>query len=128
MAVERIVTDKAAGVVGPYSQAVTAGGFVFVSGQLGLDPETGRLAHGGIAAETRQALENIRAILAAAELDLEQVVKCEVFLTDMDEFAPMNTVYAEFFGGPVKPARQAVEAARLPKDAKVEISCIAWRG
>jgi 2-iminobutanoate/2-iminopropanoate deaminase len=121
---EFIKTNKAPAAIGPYSQAVRAGDTIYVSGQLGLDPKSGDLVKGGIAVQVGQVLENIRAILQAAGLDLDQVVKTTVFLADMNEFAEMNDVYAGFFKDN-PPARETVQVARLPKDARVEISCVA---
>lgn len=119
-----IETSKAPGAIGPYSQGIKANGFLFVSGQLPVDPATGQFAEGGIAAQTKQALENVQAILAAAGCTLDDVVKTTVFIKDMNDFAVMNKAYAEYF---VKdcPARACIEVARLPKDAMVEIECIA---
>lgn len=121
-----VSTVEAPAAIGPYSQAVEAGGFVFVSGQLPVDPSTGRFAEGGIGELTRRSLLNVQAILRAAGLGLENVVKTTVFLADMEDFAAMNAVYAEFFGTPA-PARSAVAVKTLPKGARVEIECIAAR-
>ena len=118
-----ISTDQAPAAIGPYSQAINAGQLIFVSGQLPLDPVSGQLAE-GIEAQTRQSLTNARSILEAAGSGLDKVVKTTVFLADMNDFAAMNQVYASFFSGD-HPARSAVQAARLPKDALVEIECIA---
>ncbi len=120
----QISTNEAPGAIGPYSQAIEAGGFVFASGQLPLDPNTGKFPEGGIREQTRQSLENASAILRAAGTDLSNVVKTTVFLSDMDNFAAMNEVYAEFFSAPY-PARSAVAVRTLPKNALVEIECIA---
>ena len=117
-------TDAAPAAIGPYSQGVAAGGFLFTSGQLPLDPATGAFPE-GIAGQTRQSLENIKAILAAAGIGMERVVKTTVFLSDMNNFAAMNEAYAAFFGEGECPARSAVEVARLPKDALVEIEAVA---
>ncbi|MBR3436203.1 MAG: RidA family protein [Lachnospiraceae bacterium] len=119
-----VSTEKAPQAIGPYSQAVETEGLVFVSGQLPIDPETGHFPE-GIEAQTRQSLTNARAILEAAGLTMAHVVKTTVFLKDMNDFAKMNAVYAEFFGEGGYPARSAVEVARLPKDASVEIEVIA---
>ncbi len=121
-----IATDKAPGAIGPYSQAVEAGGLVFVSGQLPLDPATGAFAGEDVRAQTRQSLANIAAILEAAGLAMDDVVKTTVLLADMNDFAPMNEVYAEFFTG-VCPARAAFAVKDLPKGARVEIEAIACR-
>lgn len=121
---EYIHTAEAPTAVGPYSQAVSAHGFVFCSGQIPLKPD-GTLVLGDIHEQTLQVCENLRAVLTAAGSSLSRVVKCEVYLTDMHDFAAMNAVYAQHFTGPVLPARVTVEVARLPKDARVEISCTA---
>lgn len=121
---EIISTENAPGAIGPYSQAVKAGGLVFCSGQIPIDPSTGDFVAGGVAEQTEQVLVNLKAVLAAAGADLGNVVKTTVFLADMGEFAAMNEVYAKHFGEN-KPARATVQAARLPRDAKVEIDCIA---
>ena len=118
-----IHTDRAPAAIGPYSQAVRAGGFLFTSGQIPVDPAAGDIP-AGIKAQAQQSLDNIAAILAQAGLDRSAVVKTTVFLKDMNDFAAMNEVYAQFFQEPF-PARSAVQAARLPKDAKVEIEAIA---
>ena len=111
--------------IGPYSLGVTAGPFLFTSGQLGLSPETGVLVDGGVEAETRQALLNLKSILESGETDLENVVKTTVFLRDINDFAKMNSVYAEFFKAN-PPARSAVQVAALPKNAAVEIEAVAF--
>jgi 2-iminobutanoate/2-iminopropanoate deaminase len=123
-----IATSAAPAAIGPYSQAVAANGFLFVSGQIPIDPDTGQLISGDIGAATDRVLANIRAILEAAGLGLEAVVKTEVMLRDIADFSAMNERYAAHFSGPVLPARQAFEASRLPKDADIEISCIAAFG
>ena len=119
-------TNAAPAAIGPYSQGVDGGSVVITSGQLPVDPATGACAPGGVAEQTRQSLLNVQAVLAAAGLTLEHVVKTTVFLQSMDDFAAMNAVYAGFFPGE-PPARSAVEVARLPKDALVEIEAIAVR-
>lgn len=121
-----IATQNAPAAIGPYSQGVDAGSIVFVSGQLPVDPSTGAFAEGGIAEQTNQSLTNIQAILAEAGLTMDNVVKTTVFLKDMNDFAAMNQVYATFFTTN-PPARSAVEVARLPKDARLEIEAIAVR-
>ena len=123
---EAVSTDKAPKAIGPYSQGIKAGDFVFTAGQAGVDPATGKLAEGGIAEQTRQTLKNIQAILEAAGTSLDRVAKCGVFLQDMADFQAMNTVYAEFFS-PDKnpPARTTVQAAKLPLGALVEIDAVA---
>ena len=120
-----VSTDAAPPAVGPYSQAVIAGDLIFTAGQLGIDPQSGELAE-GIEAQTRQALTNLSAVLEAASSSLDRVVKATVFLTHMEDFAAMNTVYAEFF--PLQPpARSTVEVAQLPRGALVEIEVIALK-
>ena len=122
-----IETGMAPAAIGPYSQAIDSGaGIVFVSGQLPIDPATGAFPEGGIKEQTRQSLANAKAILEAAGLGLENVVKTTVFLADMGDFAAMNEVYAQFFTAPF-PARSAVAVKTLPKGAMVEIECIAAR-
>lgn len=122
-----ISTEKAPKAIGPYSQAIEAGGMVFVSGQLPIDPATGMFAEGGIKEQTRQSLTNAKHILEEAGTDLAHVVKTTVFLSDMDNFAAMNEVYAEFFSMPF-PARSAVAVKKLPKNALVEVECTAIKG
>ena len=119
-----IHTDNAPKAIGPYSQAVKAGNMLFVSGQAPFVPETMEIVEGDVKAQTAQSLKNVQAILAEAGLDFSHVVKSTVFIKDMNEFAQINEVYAEFFGEN-KPARACVEVARLPKDVKVEIEVIA---
>ena len=119
-----ISTDKAPAAIGPYSQAREFGGMILTSGQIPLDPATGVFPE-GIEAQTRQSLCNIRSILEAAGTDMGHVVKTTVFLSDMNNFAAMNGVYAEFFTEGSYPARSAVEVARLPKDALIEIEAVA---
>ena len=119
-----IHTDHAPKAIGPYSQAIRAGDFVFCAGQAGLDPATGNLVSGGIEVETRRTLQNLAAVLEAAGTSLSRAVKTTVFLTDMNDFAKMNAIYAEFFPSN-PPARSTVQVSRLPKDACVEIEVIA---
>ena len=121
---EIIATDQAPGAVGPYSQAVRVGDFVFTAGQIPLDPATGQMVEGGIDAQARQALTNVSAVLEAAGTSLANVVKTTVFLADMGEFKAMNGVYAEFFPD-APPARSAVQAAALPLGARIEVEAIA---
>ena len=121
---EIISTDKAPGAIGPYSQAVTTGNLIFCSGQIPIDPQTGEFVSDDVAEQTRQVLKNLSAVLEAAGTSLQNVVKTTVFLADMNDFGAMNEIYAEFFSEN-KPARATVQAARLPKDARVEIDCIA---
>ena len=121
---KQISTDKAPAAIGPYSQAIEAGGMVFVSGQLPIEPATGAFVEGGVKEQTRQSLTNAQNILREAGVDLSHVVKTTVFLSDMANFGAMNEVYAEFFTQPF-PARSAVAVKTLPKDALVEVECIA---
>ncbi len=120
-----IKTDTAPGAIGPYSQAVEAGGFIFTAGQIPVDPRTGNIPE-GITAQTKQSLSNVEAILVSAGLSLKDVVKVTVFLQDMNMFGSMNEVYSEFFKDE-HPARSAVEVARLPKDVLIEIEAVAAR-
>ncbi len=122
-----IQSTEAPAAIGPYSQAIRIGDFIFTSGQVALDPATGQLVSGGIEAQTHRVLKNLQAVLAASSLDLSRVVKTTVFLKDMNHFAAMNAIYAEYFQreGIPAPARSTVEVARLPKDALVEIEAIA---
>lgn len=122
---KNIATKEAPAAIGPYSQAIQAGGFVFVSGQLPADPASGRIVDSDVGKQTRRSIANIEAILKVAGLRLGDVVKTSVFLKDMGDFAAMNAVYSEFFTVD-PPARVAVEVSRLPKDAKVEIEAIAF--
>lgn len=124
---ERIMTDKAPAAIGPYSQAIRAGGMIFISGQLPVHPITGALVDNEISVQTARSLDNIQAILETAGLTMADVVKTTVFLKDMSEFAAMNEVYAKYFQG-IYPARAAVQAAALPKDARVEIEAVAVCG
>jgi 2-iminobutanoate/2-iminopropanoate deaminase len=119
-----ISTDRAPAAVGPYSQAVRAGGLIFVSGQIGISPETGALVAGRVAEQTRQALTNLKAILAQAQVGLDEVVKTTVLLTDMADYKAVNEIYAEYFGD-VPPARAAFAVAALPLGALVEIEAVA---
>jgi 2-iminobutanoate/2-iminopropanoate deaminase len=122
-----VSTDAAPKAIGPYSQAVVAHGFAFLSGQIALDPVTNQLIEGDVAAQTGRVLENLKAVLAACGSSLGAVVKTTVFLKDMGEFAQMNEVYGRYFKEN-PPARATVEAARLPRDVRVEIECIALVG
>ena len=124
---EAVSTPAAPGAIGPYSQAIRAGGFLFASGQIPLDPATGKVVDGGIAEQTRRVLENLRGVLAAAGVSFDRVVKTTVFLADLSEFAAMNEIYGSFFPVPA-PARSTVEVKRLPRDVKVEIDLIAYLG
>jgi 2-iminobutanoate/2-iminopropanoate deaminase len=121
---KQVQTDKAPQAIGPYSQGIVANGLVFCSGQIPIDPATGELNTGTVEEQTRQVLKNVGAVLEAAGSSYDDVVKTTVFLQDMNDFAKMNGVYAEFFKAP-NPARAAVQVARLPRDVKVEIEAIA---
>lgn len=121
---EIISTENAPGAIGPYSQAIKTAGLIFCSGQIPIDPATGEFVSNDIAEQTEQVLKNLDAVLRAAGAGLESVVKTTVFLADMGDFTAMNEVYGRFFVDN-KPARATVQAARLPRDARVEIECIA---
>ncbi len=122
-----VKTSDAPKAVGPYSQAVEAGGFVFVSGQIPLEPKTGNIVHAGIREQTWRVLENAKAVLAAAGCGMDDVVKVTIFLKDMSDFGAVNEVYATFFESD-PPARSTIEAARIPKDALIEMDFIAYKG
>ena len=124
---QAVSTKSAPAAIGPYSQAVRIGGFLYTSGQVGLDPASGAVVEGGIEAQTTRALENLKAVLEAAGTSLKSVVKTTVFLKNMGDFAAMNAIYAQYFApeGVVAPARSTVEVARLPKDGLVEVEAIA---
>lgn len=122
--IKTISTDKAPGAIGPYSQAVRAGNLLFCSGQIPIDPRTGEFVSEDVSEQTEQVIKNLAAVLEAAGTRLNRVVKTTVFLADMNDFAKMNEVYAKHFSDN-KPARATVEAARLPKDARVEIEAVA---
>ncbi len=121
---QQVHTDNAPAAIGPYSQAIVANGFVFTAGQVPFDPQTMQLVQGSIAEQTEQVMKNLQAILTQAGADLSSVVKTTVFLQDMNDFGAMNEVYARHFGDH-KPARSTVQVARLPRDAAVEIECVA---
>ena len=121
---EIIATDRAPQAIGPYSQAVRANGLIFASGQIALDPRTQQLISGDIAAQTQRVLENLKGVVESAGSSFEKVVRTTVFLADMNEFAAMNEVYARYFPSQ-PPARSTVQAARLPRDVRVEIDLIA---
>ncbi len=118
-----ISTDNAPAAIGPYSQAVQYGDFLFVSGQIAFDPATGELVEGDIEVQTKRVLENVKAIIEAAGMQLENVVKCSCFLSNMEDFVRFNGVYESYFGESA-PARETVEVSRLPKDVLVEVSAI----
>jgi 2-iminobutanoate/2-iminopropanoate deaminase len=127
--IEAVTTSAAPAPVGPYNQAVKAGGMLFCSGQIALDPVSGAMVGGGeVEAETRQVLANLQAVLEEAGCTPQQVVRTTVFLADLGDFAKVNAIYAEVFGAGVSPARACVEVAALPKGARVEIDCIAVLG
>jgi len=111
--------------IGPYNQAVVANNLVYTAGQIAIDPKTNQVSSGGIAEQTRQVLSNLKAVLEGAGSSISKVIKCTVFLKDMNDFAAMNTVYAEFFESTTAPARSTVEVARLPKDVLIEIEAVA---
>lgn len=121
---EAVSTPSAPAAIGPYSQAISAGGLLFVSGQIPLDPTTGAMVDGDIAAQTHRVFKNLEEILKAGGASLDAVVRTTVYLADMNDFPAMNEVYATYFSSPA-PARATVQAARLPRDARVEIDCIA---
>lgn len=121
---EPVKTENAPAAIGPYSQAIRAGEFVFVSGQIAIDPATGQFVSGTVAEQTERVLKNVAAVLTAAGSSLDKVVKTTVFLADMKDFAEMNEVYATFFSD-APPARATVAAAGLPRDARVEIEAVA---
>ena len=121
---EAVATKEAPQAIGPYSQAIKAGGFIFTSGQIAIDPATGNVIQGDVAAQTERVLKNLAAVLAASASSLQKVVKTTVFLKSMGDFATMNEVYGRHFGNH-RPARSTVEVARLPKDVLVEIDVIA---
>ncbi len=127
MVLKKIETDKAPAAIGPYSQGVAAGEFVFFSGQIPLIPETGELVPGGIEPQTRQVMNNMGAALAAAGLDFSRVVKTTIFLVDLADFAVVNGIYGGFFTG-IYPGRSTVQVAALPKGARIEIEWVAYKG
>jgi 2-iminobutanoate/2-iminopropanoate deaminase len=120
-----IQTDKAPAPVGPYNQAVIHNGTLYASGQIAINPATGELVKGSIEEETRQVMENIKAILTEADLSFEDVIKCSVFVSDMNDYGRINAVYAEYFNEDTAPARELVEVGNLPKFMNIEISVIA---
>jgi 2-iminobutanoate/2-iminopropanoate deaminase len=122
-----LTTTDAPAAIGPYSQAITAGDFLFASGQIPLDPATGQIVEGGIAEQTHRVFKNLAAILAAAGIGFDKVVKTNVYLQDMGDFAAMNEIYGTYFPAPA-PARATIQAARLPRDVKVEIDFVAYLG
>lgn len=123
---QEVHTKQAPKAIGPYSQAVKAGELLFVSGQIPIDPQTGKLVEDTIEAQTKQVLSNLQAILEAAGGSLQHVVKTEIYLRDLQDFQAVNALYAEAFCYSVKPARQTMQVSRLPLDARIEISCVAY--
>jgi 2-iminobutanoate/2-iminopropanoate deaminase len=123
---EKIATEKAPKALGPYSQAIRLGNLLFVSGQVAIDPADGQLVGGGIEAQTRQVMENLKAVVEAAGMSLSDTLKATCFLKDMGEFTKFNAVYGGYFGD-TPPARETVEVARLPRDVSVEVSLICGR-
>lgn len=121
---ESVQTDNAPKAIGPYAQAIKANGFIYTAGQIPIDPKTGNFVEGGIAAQTRQVLENLKAVLEAGGSALDRVVKATVFLKNMADFAAMNDVYTQYLGG-TKPARSTVAVAELPRGALIEIDLVA---
>lgn len=121
-----IHTDSAPKAIGPYSQAVEAGGFVYCSGQIPLDPMTMQVVEGDAAVQARRCLENLKAVAEAAGATLAQAVRCGLFLVSMDDFAAVNAVYEQYFPG--KPARTTVEVSRLPRGVRVEVDCVLYKG
>ena len=122
-----VATERAPRAIGPYSQAVKAGDFLFLSGQIPLDPETGQVVTGDISAQTRRVMDNLQAVLAAAGISLDAVVRTTIYLADLGDFATVNEVYGSYFASPA-PARSTVQVARLPRDARIEVDAIAHVG
>ena len=127
MSKQLVFTNEAPAAIGPYSQAIRTGNILFTAGQIGLDPATGQMVHGGIKEQTTRVLENLKAILEAADSGLEKTIKATVYLKNFDDFAAMNAIYGEYLApeGVAPPARTTIEAARLPKDALIEIELVA---
>jgi 2-iminobutanoate/2-iminopropanoate deaminase len=123
---KEIKTEKAPKAVGPYSQAIYAGDFLFCSGQIGVNPQTNEIVKGGVKSETEQVLKNLSAILEKSGAKLSDVVRCDIFIKDMGDYKIVNEIYGKYFSQDPKPARQTVEVSKLPKDALIEISCIAY--
>jgi len=124
-----VFSPQAPAPIGPYSQAIRAGGTVYVSGQIALDPATGQLVgDGDVAAETHQVMRNLQAVLMAAGLSMRHIVKCSIFVQDLGNFGLINDIYGSYFDADYAPARETVEVSRLPKDVQVEISCVAVEG
>ncbi len=127
MTIEKIMTANAPAAIGPYSQAIKAGGFLYCSGQIPLVPDSGELVSGGIVAQTEQALDNLHQVLRAAGVDFNSVVKTTIYLTNLNDFAAVNDIYAGYCGD-IAPARATVQVAALPKGALVEVDAVAWLG
>jgi 2-iminobutanoate/2-iminopropanoate deaminase len=124
----KITTNHAPAAIGPYSQAIVAGGFVHCSGQIALDPANAQLIDGDVSKQTERVLENLKEVLAAAGSDFTKVVKCTVFLVSMEDFGAVNKVYGRYFTGEAPPARSTVAVAQLPRNALIEIDCTAFAG
>ena len=118
-------TPEAPAPIGPYSQAVTFGNTLYTSGQIAIDPQTSELVSGAIEEETERVMQNLKAVVDAAGYSMENIVKCTIFIKDMNDFGSINSIYGSYFNDETAPARETVEVARLPKDVRVEISCIA---
>ena len=125
MAGKIVYSNQAPDPIGPYSQAVIAGNFLFSSGQIAIDKQTGKIVPGGVEEQTRQVLKNIEAVLKSVNSGLQDIVKVTIYLSDMNDFSIVNQIYTEYFGK-TKPARSTVEVNRLPKDVSIEIDCIAY--
>lgn len=125
---KKVSSEKAPKAIGPYSQAIIAGDFLFASGQIGIGPATGKLVEGGIREQTNKVLGNLQAVLASQKIGFERVVKTTIYLADMNHFTEMNEVYSARFSSEPKPARETVKVAGLPKGALIEISCVAHVG
>ena len=125
---QQINTVTAPKAVGPYSQAIKVDKFVFCSGQIGLEPKTNTLVEGGVEKEAEQTLKNLSAVLEAAGLSFKNVIRTDIFLTNINDFSKVNEIYGKHFSKDPKPARQTVEVSKLPKGANIEVSCIAYKG
>lgn len=126
--IKAIQTNHAPLPIGPYSQAILAGDFLYVSGQIAINPQTNSINENDVQSQTHMVFKNLQAILHAAELSMDDVVKVEVYLKDLEHFRKVNDIYKIYFSGPVKPARQAMQVSKLPLDALIEISCVAYAG
>jgi 2-iminobutanoate/2-iminopropanoate deaminase len=127
MTIKTIYSKQAPDPIGPYSQAIQVGDFLFTSGQIAIESKTGKIVPGGVEEQTTQVLKNIEAVLKSAGLTMRQVVKTTIYITNMDDFVPVNQIYAAYFKDN-KPARSTVEVSRLPKDVRIEIECVAYSG